>query len=558
MNREPDFFQNLHDELHDGRAWLDRSIVLGYAVLAGLFVVAFTMLSETAFEWFQHLNKAYPWAVLIWTPTLTAGIVWVTRRFFPGSSGSGIPQVMAAIDPQVSTVARRHFISFRLTLAKMGLGAVTMLAGLSAGREGPSVQVAAGVMHGARHWLRPGSAMNDYALLVAGGAAGIAAAFNAPLAGVVFAIEELSKRMDSRNNTVIISAIVVAGLVSISFFGNLTYFGSITVPRLSWAAFWPGLVVVVICGLLGGLFARLLAASIEGLPDRFSRWRHQTPIRFAAGIGLAVAVIGIVTGGATYGAGAEEVRHMLAGESDVTRLYFLLKFVATWITSWSGVPGGIFAPSLSIGAGVGHDVAQIFAGNNSALAPSLIALGMAAYLAAATQAPLTSFIIVMEMIDGRSMVLSLMAASMLASLIARLISRPLYHTLSNLMINAVVKTASPPERAEADETPVPAETVAPAGPVEPVGPIMETAVGSAAAEQASTSKGPVDPELPSSPPLAGTPSTAASEPATPQIGLFDKASEEASPAGQADAGTSEPAAPASSPEDPDTGNAKPH
>jgi len=265
---------------------------------------------------------------------------------------------------------------------------------------------------------------------------------------VVFAIEELSKRMDSRNNSVIISAIVVAGLVSISFFGNLTYFGSIAVPQLSWAAFWPGLLVVVVCGLLGGLFARLLAASIEGLPDRFSRWRHKTPIRFAAGAGLVVALIGIATGGATYGAGAEEVRHMLAGESDISRLYFLLKFIATWITSWSGVPGGIFAPSLSIGAGVGHDMAQIFAGGNSALAPSLIALGMAAYLAAATQAPLTSFIIVMEMINGRSMVLSLMAAAMLASLIARLISRPLYHTLSSLMIGAVVKAAAPPKRAE--------------------------------------------------------------------------------------------------------------
>jgi H+/Cl- antiporter ClcA len=239
---------------------------------------------------------------------------------------------------------------------------------------------------------------------------------------------------------------VVAGLVSISFFGNLTYFGTISVPRLSWAAFWPGLVVVVICGVLGGLFARLLAASIEGMPDRFTRWRQKMPVRFAAGLGLAVAVIGLVTGGATFGAGAEEVRHMLAGESDLSRMYVLLKFVATWLTSWSGIPGGIFAPSLSIGAGVGHDVAQIFEGTHSVLAPSLIALGMAAYLGAATQAPLTSFIIVMEMIDGRSMVLSLMAAAMLASLIARLISRPLYQTLCRLMVNAVIKATSAPER----------------------------------------------------------------------------------------------------------------
>jgi H+/Cl- antiporter ClcA len=502
MNREPDFFQNIHDELHDGRAWLDRSIVLGYAVIAGMFVVAFTLLSELAFEWFQHLNKAYPWAVLVWTPALTAAIVWATRRFAPGASGSGIPQVMAAIDPEVNSATRRHFVSFRLTIAKMALGSMTMLAGLSAGREGPSVQVGAGVMHGARHWLRPGSAMNDHALLVAGGAAGMAAAFNAPLAGVVFAIEELSKRMDSRNNSVIISAIVVAGLVSISFFGNLTYFGSIAVPRLSWAAFWPGLVVVVVCGLLGGLFARLFAASVEGLPDIFSRWRHKKPIRFAAGAGLLVAVIGIVTGGATYGAGAEEVRHMLAGESDVSRLYFFLKFVATWITSWSGVPGGIFAPSLSIGAGVGHDVAQIFAGNNSALAPSLIALGMAAYLAAATQAPLTSFIIVMEMINGRSMVLSLMAAAMLASLIARLISRPLYHTLSELMIGAVVKTAVPPERVE----PSPDEAAADPATPEAAAPAAETPAPGTEAVMPPASEAPVAPDK-----------------TAPQIGLFDKA-----------------------------------
>ena len=482
MNREPDFLRNLQDEFSDGRAWLDRSIVLGYAVLAGLFVVVFTLMSETAYEWFKHLHEAAPWAVLIWTPTLTAGIVWCTRRYFPGASGSGIPQVMAALDPQVDSKARRHFVSLRLTLAKMALGATSLLAGLSAGREGPSVQVAAGVMHDARRWLRPGSAMNDHALMVAGGAAGIAAAFNAPLAGVVFAIEELSKRMDSRTNGVIISSIVVAGLVSISFFGNLTYFGSIAVPALSWSVFVPGVAVTVLCGVLGGLFARLLAASLEGMPDRVSAFRRAKPVRFAAMCGLAVAVIGMVTGGATFGAGAEQVKHMLAGDADPSRLYVLLKLVATWLTSWSGVPGGIFAPSLSIGAGVGHDVAQFFFPENfNALAPSLIALGMASFLAATTQAPLTSFIIVMEMINGRSMVLSLMAAAMLAAVISRLISRPLYQTLSTLMIQAALKSGAPAER------------------MEPTPEMTDTSAATAPAAD------PASPESPGTPPLPDAP-----------------------------------------------------
>ncbi|MBX3609499.1 MAG: chloride channel protein [Hydrogenophaga sp.] len=433
-HREPDFFQNLQDEFSDGRAWLDRSIVLAYAIAAGLFVVAFTWMSETAFEAFKHLHEAQPWAVLIWTPCLTAFIVWATRRFAPGAAGSGIPQVMAALDSGVTPTMRAGLVSLRLTFAKMILGATSLLAGLSAGREGPSVQVAAGVMHDARRWLRPGSAMSEHALLVAGGAAGIAAAFNAPLAGVVFSIEELSKKMESRNNGLIIAAIVVAGLVAISVFGNLTYFGTIVVPRLSWHAFWPGLLVAVVCGVLGGLFSRLLAASLKGLPDRVSAFRRRYPVRFAAAAGLAIGVIGLVTGGATFGAGAEQVRHMLAGESELSPVYVLLKLVATWLTSWSGVPGGIFAPSLSIGGGIGNDVAMLLGGADAhVLAPSLIALGMAGFLAATTQAPLTSFIIVMEMINGRSMVLSLMAAAMLSSLIARLISRPLYSALAAMM-----------------------------------------------------------------------------------------------------------------------------
>ncbi|MCB2016272.1 MAG: chloride channel protein [Hydrogenophaga sp.] len=435
MKGEPDFLQNLQDELSDARGWLDRSVVLTYAVAAGLCVVVFTVMTETAFGWFEALYEWWPWAVLLWTPALTAFIVWATRRFAPGAAGSGIPQVMTALDPHLPRDMRHRFVSLRLTLAKMFLGACSLLAGLSAGREGPSVQVAAGVMHHARRWLRPGSAMNDHALLVAGGAAGIAAAFNAPLAGVVFAIEELSSKLESRNNGLIIAGIVLAGLVSISVFGNLTYFGSVRVPHLGWGALLPGVLVSITCGVLGGLFARLLAASAAGMPDRFSALRKRYPVRFAAMCGLAVGVIGLASNGATFGAGAPEVRHMLAGEGDASRLYVLLKFMATWLTTWSGVPGGIFAPSLSIGAGVGHDVAQLVTGSQfQTLAPGLIALGMAGFLAAATQAPLTSFIIVMEMIDGRSMVLSLMASAMLASLIARLISRPLYSSLSNLMM----------------------------------------------------------------------------------------------------------------------------
>ena len=442
-NREPNFLENVRTELSDIRLWIDRAVVLGYAVLAGLCVVAFTVAADGAFEHFRVLEQAYPWAVLLWTPGLTALIVFATRRWLPLAAGSGIPQVKAAIDPDLPPGRWGRFASLPLSAGKILLGTAGFAAGLSIGREGPSVQVAAGVMQNARRWLSKGTTIDTRALLIAGGAAGIAAAFNAPLAGVVFAIEELAGRMEARASGVIITGIVLAGLVAVSAFGNLSYFGVIRVQQPGWDLLVPGLVVSLASGAAGGVFARLMIASLTGAPERLNRLRARYPIRFAAAGGALIAAIGLATGGVTFGSGSESVKQMLAGHDELTPLYTVLKFIATWLTAWCGVPGGIFAPSLSIGAGIGDGVAQ-FVG--ASLGPALIAMGMAAFLAAVTQAPLTAFIIVMEMVDGHSLVLSLMASAMLASLVSRMISRPLYDTLAEHLLAAV-----PPRRGETDD-----------------------------------------------------------------------------------------------------------
>ena len=133
----------------------------------------------------------------------------------------------------------------------------------------------------------------------------------------------------------------------------------------------------------------------------------------------------------TFGSGSEAVKQMLQGHAELTPIATLLKFMATWLSAWCGVPGGIFAPSLSIGAGIGDAVA-LFA--NSDLEPALIAMGMAAFLAAVTQAPLTAFIIVMEMVDGHAMVLTLMAGALGTSLISRWLSVPLYGALAQAQL----------------------------------------------------------------------------------------------------------------------------
>lgn len=442
MSSDPHIVNALRAELSDRDLWQTRVVVLTFGILSGLTVVAFTWLTEQALELFHHARAVVPWLPLLWTPLCTAAVVWTTRQWAPGAAGSGIPQVMAALHPGVESRWRGLYVSVRLTLAKMLLTAAGLLGGLSQGREGPSVQIGAGVMHAARHFLPARSAVSEQGLLIAGGAAGIAAAFNTPLGGIMFAIEELSRRPEQRSNGLIMAAIVLAGLMGVSVYGNSTYFGVIRVQPISWALLGPGLLVAVGCGLVGGLFARLLTRSLAGLSnDRCTRWRQRYPVRFAAGCGLAVAVIGLASGGATFGSGYSHTRELLegGGAGELGGLYLLLKFVATWITAWSGAPGGIFAPSLAIGGALGGDIAQLTGHFD---APTLIALGMAGFLAAVTQAPMTAFIIVMEMVDGYQLVLSLMACTMIASGVSRLVSRPLYASLTDLQLGRLPAQAS--------------------------------------------------------------------------------------------------------------------
>jgi H+/Cl- antiporter ClcA len=432
MPPQPHVVSAVRQELTDWQIWFARFVLLVFAALAGLTVVFFTWLAETALEQFFVFQKAYWWGPLLWIPLSTAAIVALTRRWAPGAAGSGIPQVLAALEPNLPRTARSLFVSIPLAVYKIALTTWGLLAGLSLGREGPSVQIAAGVMHEARHWIPERSGIRANSLIMAGGAAGIAAAFNTPLGGIMFAIEELSKKTDQRNYGYIVLAIVIGGLMGVSVYGNANYFGVIRIENFSTSLILPALTVALCCGVAGGLFSRLLIVSLSGnSTDYLSTFRKKSPIIFAAGCGVAVAIIGVVTHGETFGSGYEHNRAMLENTDNTSAIYAVLKYISTWITTWSGVPAGVFAPSLAIGGALGNDIAQLTSYINP---PTLIALGMAGFLAAVTQAPLTAFIIVMEMIDGHGLVLSLMATAILSSGVSKLLSAPLYASLADLQL----------------------------------------------------------------------------------------------------------------------------
>jgi H+/Cl- antiporter ClcA len=413
--------------------WRTRLTLWGAAACAGLAVVAFTRLADLALKTFFQLYNYHPWLPFPWVPFVAAPIagmaaVWLTRRFFPGGQGSGIPQVLAATQLAARGESVSGLVSLRIALGKVVVGSMALLGGFSAGREGPSVQVAASIMHFAHRFLPHARAIAPADMILAGGAAGIAAAFNTPLAGIVFAVEELGKRLEAKTTGILVGTIILSGLVAIAIEGNYYHFGRMKISQFN-EIVGPVLFYGMACGVLGGVFSRLLLWPQQHPNFILWRWRAARPVLFAGGCGLVVALVGWAGGGLSFGSGYSVTSSLISSDALSAPWHApVTRFVATVVTYYSGIPGGIFAPSLAVGAALGASTSGILGFGVEAV--PITALCMAAFLAAVTQSPVTSAIIVMEMIDGHEMVISLMAVTLIAKAVSARVSPELYRELA--------------------------------------------------------------------------------------------------------------------------------
>jgi H+/Cl- antiporter ClcA len=416
--------------------WRTRLTLWGAAAVVGLAVVAFAKLADLALLFFFAATARHAWLPFLMTPPIGMLVVFLTRRYFPGSQGSGIPQVIAATRLAALGHPVKHLVSMRIAFGKVGLGALALAGGFSAGREGPSVQVAASIMHFAHRLIPHARAIRAADLVLAGGAAGVAAAFNTPLAGIVFAIEELGKRLEGRTSGILVSTIIVSGLASISILGNYNYFGHMRVGEVGREIVVPIIFYGLACGLAGGMFSRLLLSPMREADFVLWRWRAAHPVAFAGACGLAVAALGFAGGGSSFGSGYGVTAKLASGELHLPWHAPITRYLATVISYFSGIPGGLFAPSLAVGAALGAVSAPLIAATygamhgTSAETLQIIALCMAGFLAAVTQSPITAAIIVMEMIDGHGMVISLMAVALIAKAVSTRLSRELYQQLA--------------------------------------------------------------------------------------------------------------------------------
>lgn len=292
-------------------------------------------------------------------------------------------------------------------------------------------------------------------LMATGAAGGLAAAFNAPLAGVVFAIEELGRGVVLHWGRRVLLGVLAAGFILVAIKGNNPYFpqyaGATTVPDM---ALWVGLCGLV-CGVLGGIFARLLFRGAASCVPAFLRGpvrRH--PVLLAIVMGLLLAALGTWTHGQTYGTGYQMVTQALDGHPIEPPETGLAKLAATVFTYWTGIAGGIFTPALSTGAGIGSHLASLAGGMVDERL--LVLLCMSAFLAGATQSPVTASVIVMEMTGSQPVLIWSLIGSLVAALVSRQIHpRPFYHSAAG-RFRQRIQEEGPSQESERPRPPEPA------------------------------------------------------------------------------------------------------
>jgi len=415
------------------------------SILTGLVAVGY----EKMFGWAEELSFTWlrqtPWLAFILTPA-AFGVSWLlVRELAPAARGSGIPQVMAGIELSNPAHHQRtgYLLSLRVAVVKVLSSVVLLLGGGVIGREGPTIQVSAAIFR-AINRLQPAGwpQLSRQIALVTGGAAGLAAAFNTPLGGIVFVVEELTQMHMARFRMAVFTAVIIAGLTAQTFLGPYLYLGYPKIVAASGRVELVVFLVAVVCGIAGAAFAKTLLW-LGNYRKRFASLPAQAG--WVLGCGLLMAGIAYAFGTEGMGTGKPIINRLLFQNNGLTPWYlFPVRFVGMALSYSSGGAGGVFATSLSAGAILGDGVARLM-GVDVADRNLLILVSMVSFLTGVVRSPFTAAILVLEMTDRHSAIFQLLISGLLAQSVATLLDRhSLYEHLKQSFIREALNDNSQP------------------------------------------------------------------------------------------------------------------
>lgn len=401
------------------------------SVITGFFAVMYAQI----FAWGEHLMNFifdwHAWMIFIIAPIGFVLSWWLVKEFAPNAKGSGIPQVMAAVELANPKEHRkiRNLLSIKIIFFKILSSVILVIGGGAVGREGPTIQIAGSVFRKVNEYLPEWwPKISKKNMIMTGAAAGLAAAFNTPLGGIVFAVEELSKTHINYFKTALFTAVIIAGLTAQTLAGSYLYLGYPKTNDVSLMVMFPIVLVAAVAGIL--------ASQLSVVMLKINRWKKNTlktdkaNVMFLIISALIIASIAYFINREILGSGKEIMERVLFTKDKHEDWYVpVLRMLGPALSFTSGGAGGIFAPALTAGASIGSVISGAIH-----LTPNetnvVVLAGMVAFLTGITRAPFTSAIIVLEMTDRHSLIFHLMLAGMVSSIASILVSR---HSLYDVL-----------------------------------------------------------------------------------------------------------------------------
>jgi len=399
-------------------------------VLNRILINKFSLLFNNFYSWG---NKDLLKAILVIGILATIGIIVGIMVKHEGMiSGSGIPQVKGRV------INKLKMNWSRILIYKFIGGFLALSAGLSVGREGPSVQIGASIGEGVGEKSYKNMPVKKEFLITAGASAGLSAAFNSPLSGIIFALEEIHRNFSPLVLLTVMPAAITADFVTKRFLGIEPALTVGVMDALPLNYYW----ILIILGILTGIMGVIFSKGIYLFQDLYSKFKNipeevkiMIPFVLTAIIGLTVPML--------LGGGHELILHLSLEEKSILFLIiiYIIKFLLLLICFGSGVPGGIFLPMLLLGAIIGAIVGSfsidVF-GINSSYIINFIALGMAGYFASVVKAPITGIVLIMEMTGSFNHLLSLSVVVIISYITSELLkNEPIYEVLLERLLKRV-------------------------------------------------------------------------------------------------------------------------